>query len=117
MSHTFRVFPNGVTARIVLDGVDVSTAVRAYSITQNALERPVVTLALTTQTDVEEFSAENALIRVEVPEDEASATLRFLEPLDAGEFEIAVLNSMEMGGPQTFGEAALEVLRSYARGD
>lgn len=117
MSHSFRVFPNGDTARVVLDGEDISTAVYAYSITQAASERPVVTLAMTSSIDVEEFVAQGALVRVEIPEDPAQAMLRFIEPLDPNEFEQACLAVMEPGGPQTFGEAALAVLRSYASGD
>jgi len=41
----------------------------------------------------------------------------FLENIDPSELQRAVLESMELGGPETFGEAALQVLRKWARGD
>jgi hypothetical protein len=53
----------------------------------------------------------------EVPADPIKVTLAFLEPLDPAELDRCVLETMGLGGVTTYGEAALEVLRGWARGD
>lgn len=111
------ITPDGMKASIVLDGADVSAVVSGYVIEHFASDFPIVTLRLSQAVDVETFVSEHALVRVEVPQDPADAMLEFIAPLDAGEFEKAVLEIMELGGPQTFGEAALAVLKGYASGD
>lgn len=56
-------------------------------------------------------------ITKEIKQDPAEACLQFLEPIDPAELQRCTLEIMEPGGPETFGEAALEVLRRWARGD
>lgn len=110
--------PQGVKARVEVEGQDLSDLVSRVSIDHAAGDAPVVYLQLKPGTDVSAIDVE-AFVHVKevVQEDPADATLRFLEPIDAGEFERACLQAMELGGPATFGEAALAVLRGYARGD
>lgn len=52
----------------------------------------------------------------EVPADPIEIITGFLSQLDPTELERAVLESQGMGGPQSFGEAALAVLRGWASG-
>jgi hypothetical protein len=53
----------------------------------------------------------------EVAADPLKIVDEFLSNIDPPELQRAVLESMELGGPETFGEAALAVLRKWARGD
>jgi hypothetical protein len=53
----------------------------------------------------------------EVAAEPIELVVGFLEDLDPAELERVSLEKMEMGGPQTFGEAALLVLKEWARGD
>ena len=41
----------------------------------------------------------------------------FLENIDSDQLDQAVLEAMELGGPGTYGAAALEVMKRWARGD
>lgn len=110
--------PNGVTATLEVEGVDMTSLVRRITIDHVAREAPLVFLELKKGVELDPVIAEAVVhIREVVQEDPADATLRFLEPLDPGEFEKAILAAMELGGPQTFGEAALLVLRGYAGGN
>jgi hypothetical protein len=54
----------------------------------------------------------------EVAADPLKVVDDFLAELDGSELQRAVLESLELGdGEQTFGDAALKVLRGWARGD
>jgi hypothetical protein len=53
----------------------------------------------------------------EIPADPLLAVQEFLDNLDADELNKAVLSDLEFGGSETFSEAALKVLRGWARGD
>lgn len=52
----------------------------------------------------------------EVPADPIAIVVDFLSQLDPSELERAVLEAQEMGGPQSFGEAALLILKGWASG-
>lgn len=53
----------------------------------------------------------------EIPADPLLAVQEFLDALDGDELNKAVLSDLEFGGSETFSEAALKVLRGWARGD
>lgn len=110
--------PSGTRGELEINGVDISKEVSRISVDHRAGDFPRVFLELKPGGTLDPVVADaSVFIREVVQEDPADAMLRFIEPLDPSEFEKACLASMEMGGPATFGEAALAVLRSYARGD
>lgn len=109
------------TASISVAGQDVTNVVSRFTVDHNPNDRanpaPKVFLELKSSCELPELIVDASVyIRETVHEDELTATLRFLEPIDPTEFEKACLAAMEMGGPSTFGEAALFVLRGYAGG-
>lgn len=67
---------------------------------------------------VQEMQLEGVVIvEREVPADPFKAVQEFLSNLDPGELDKAVLEYMAVPGAETFGQAALEVLGRWARGD
>lgn len=116
MSVRYR--PSGVRAELEVGGRDLSGLASRVSIDHPAGEAPRVFLELKRGVDVDEVLVEGMVhVKETVHEDPADACLRFLEPIDAGELERCALAAMELGGASTFGEAALRVLRGWARGD
>ena len=114
---TVRYAPSGIRATLEVGGKDVTNYVTRMTIDHSALALPKVYLELSPKAELDEVLTEAMVhIREVVQEDPADAMLRFIEPLDPGEFERACLELMELGGPQTFGAAALAVLRAYAGG-
>jgi hypothetical protein len=53
----------------------------------------------------------------EIPSDPLLAVQEFLDNIDADELNKAVLSVLEFGPEETFPEAALKVMRGWARGD
>lgn len=102
---------------ITIGGVDVSSAIKRFSLDHGVDDLPKVFLELGPR-GVPEGIDVDAIVHVRevVQEDPADACRRFLEPLDPAEFEKACLAAMEAGGPATFGEAALAVLKAYTEG-
>lgn len=115
---TVRYTLAGATAGVEVDGQDISKLLSRFTIDHHAGALPHVFLELQKTVAVDEIECQ-AVVHVirEVPADEIAAVRRWLEPIDADEFEKAVLAAMELGGPQTFGAAALEVLRKWVTPD
>jgi|GEM_PF-3156206 len=114
---TVRYAPNGGKAQLEVDGKDLSEHVGRVTIDHHGGSLAQVYLELSPKADLDEVLVEGMVhVKETVHEDPADATLRFLDPIDPAEFEKAVLSAMELGGPQTFGAAALHVLRGYAGG-
>jgi hypothetical protein len=114
----FAVRPGAGRHQLLVGGQDVTRLVSRATVDVRAGDLPQVYLELARSASVEDFEGEGIVHTVrEVPEDPAAACLRFLEPIDPEELDKAVLSSMEMGGPQTYGEACLAVMRAWARGD
>lgn len=110
-----RYTPQGARAQIEIDGQNISNIVQRFTIDHRGGQVPEVFLELRPDaSDVIECEAVVHVVRTE-PADELAAVADWLEPLDAEQFEIAVLAAMELGGPQTFGAAALEVLKGWVR--
>lgn len=113
-----RYAPSGELGELEVDGHDLSRLVSRVSIDHAAGEFPRVYLELKKGTPVEEVALEGVVhVKETVLQDPAEACLAFLEPIDPGELERACLAAMELGGAQSFGDAALAVLRGWARGD
>lgn len=109
------------TARIAVAGHDLTGIVSRFTLDHDPNDRsnpaPKVFLELKQSCELPEIISDASVyVRETVHEDELTATLRFLEPIDPAEFEKACLAALELGGPTTFGEAALFVLRGYAGG-
>lgn len=101
----------------VLIGEELITDATRVSIDCIAGEAPKVILEFADQ-PVEDLALEGVVYVVrEIPADPLLAVQEFLGALDADELNKAVLNEMEFGGTETFSEAALKVLRGWARGD
>jgi len=119
-TRTARVLiePGLLSGRVVLDGQDVSNHVARVSYDHRAGSLPQVFLELAAQAAPASIECD-AVVHVvqEVVQDQAAATLAFLEPIDPDELDRSVLAAMELGGPQTYGAAFLEVVRGWARGD
>lgn len=117
---TVRYTNDGARGTVEVAGHDISKTVSRFTFDHNTkgdLPFPQVFLELRQGVALEPIVAEAVVfVRETVLEDPADAMLRFIEPLDPSEFEKACLAAMDMGGPSTFGEAALHVLRGYAGG-
>jgi hypothetical protein len=109
---------SAIQGRVEVAGHDVSAQVSRVSIDHRAGQLPQVFLELRPGLDAGAIEVEGVVhVTREVRQDPMDAALAFLEPVDPAELERCALAAMEMGGPQTFGQAALEVLRGWARGD
>lgn len=116
---TVRYSPAGVVQAVLeVDGKDLSAVVSRVSIDHAAGSAPSVYLELKKGVPVEDVLLKGMVhVKETVHEDPADACLRFLEPIDPGELERSAMAALELGGPTTFGEAVLAVLRGWARGD
>lgn len=109
---------NPTDAKLTLAGQPVENLVSRVSVDHVAGGLPTVFLELRPGIGPGQLGGiGHIVVRETIEEDPADAMLRFLEPIDPGELEKACLAAMELGGPETFGEAALSVLRGWARGD
>lgn len=67
---------------------------------------------------VEDLELEGVVyVTKEIPADPLKAVQEFLENIDADELNRAVLTELEMGTEEQFAQAALKVMRGWARGD
>ncbi|WP_406200059.1 hypothetical protein OH807_18485 [Kitasatospora sp. NBC_01560] len=120
MDHTstsrVRIRPEGVVARIEVDGVDVSRDVRAYSLQQQAGELPELALLIAPHR-IDDWEGAARVVIGEEP-DPGPAAAAFLAALDAGELERAVLNRHDLmtGGEHEFTAALLIQLTEWAFG-
>lgn len=78
-------------------------------------EVPKVFLEFDTPVEDLQFEGVVTVIREQVA-DPLEVMRSFLEDIDPSELEKATLEIQEMGGPQGFGEAALEVLKRWTSG-
>lgn len=109
--------PSGMRAAVEVGGIDMTKDISRLTIDHRVADAPLVFLELKKGIELDPVLVDAVVhIREVVEEDPADAALRFLEPLDPQEFERACLAAMELGGPSTFGEAALFVLKGYAGG-
>jgi hypothetical protein len=115
---TVRYEPAGLTTPCVWVGdQEMTPHISRFSVDHEEGQLPRLYLELKPGTMPEQLGFTGYVhVRETVHEDAADAALRFLEPIDAAEFERACMQAMELGGPATFGQAALEVLRGYASG-
>ncbi|MFF7586751.1 hypothetical protein ACFZCK_04560 [Kitasatospora purpeofusca] len=111
-----RIRPEGVVARIEVDGVDVSRDVRAYSLQQQAGELPELALLIAPHR-VDDWEGAARVVIGDEP-DPGPAAAAFLAALDAGELERAVLNRQDLmtGGEHEFTVALLVQLTEWALG-
>lgn len=110
--------PGFGTAKVVVAGQDVSNLVSRVSFDQQAGKLPEVFLELDPRARPDAIQCD-AVVNVvrEVKQDPAEATLLFLENVDPTELDRCILEAMELGGPNTYGEACLAVFKAWARGD
>ena len=109
---------SAITATINVDGTDLTNSISRITIDHHGGKLPQIFLELARGKPIEEITVEGIVHVIrEVKEDPADACLRFLEPIDPAELDRCVLEAMELGGPKQYGEAALHVLRGWARGD
>jgi len=114
---TYTPEAGGVRAKVEVDGFDLTGGVSRLTIDHRAGDAPLVFLELKRGAVLDPVLVDAVVhIREVVEEDPADAMLRFLEPLDPAEFETACLKVLELGGAQTFGQAAIDVLKGYADG-
>ncbi|WP_033819789.1 hypothetical protein [Kitasatospora sp. MBT63] len=114
-SHV-RIVADGPHARLEIDGRDVASQVRAYTLSHRAGELPELALLLRpTASDGWE-----GLARVSIgePPDPGPAAAAFLGAMDAGELERTVLNRHDLmdGGPGEYTRALLMQLQEWAVG-
>ncbi|WP_344103708.1 hypothetical protein [Streptomyces beijiangensis] len=102
---------------MVLDGVDVSRHVAAYSLQQAAGEPCTAVLHLSPRAGAE-FDGLARVVVGEAP-DPGPAAASFLEAIDGRELERAVLTRHDLldGQPQELTRAMLRLLIEWARGD
>ncbi|MEV7936606.1 hypothetical protein AB0O82_10725 [Kitasatospora sp. NPDC088264] len=111
-----RISPDGVVARIEVDGVDVSRDVRAYSLQQQAGELPELALLIAPH-HIDRWEGAARVVIGEEPEP-GPAAAAFLAALDAGELERAVLDRHDLmtEGAHEFTAALLVQLTEWALG-
>lgn len=115
-SVDFSYKPDGLTAVVTVAGQEIQGFLRRVTIDHGPAAFPKVFLELRSGVELDAIECKAVVSVVkEVLEDPLEAVQRFLEPLDPGEFEKACLAAMEMGGPATFGEAALYVLKEWTK--
>ncbi|MQY11456.1 hypothetical protein SRB5_15740 [Streptomyces sp. RB5] len=111
-----RIAPAGGRAVVAVDGHDVSSLVRAYTVHQEAGEPSTVVLQFTEHvpTEVEGL----ARVVVGVPPDPGPAAAAFLEAIDARQLEEAALSRPDLldGRPHELTRAMLRLLTDWARG-
>lgn len=108
---------NPFKAPSVLVGEQLITEATRVSIDCTTGEAPKIFLEFGDQ-QVEDLALEGVVHIVrEIPADPLLSVQEFLDALDADELNKAVLLDMEFGESETFSEAALKVLRGWARGD
>lgn len=108
---------NPFKAPSVLVGEQLITEATRVSIDCTTGEAPKIFLEFGDQ-QVEDLVLEGVVHVVrEIPADPLLAVQEFLDALDGDELNKAVLSDLEFGGSETFSEAALKVLRGWARGD
>lgn len=79
---------------------------------------PKIFLEFANQPAVEDLDIEGVVYVVkETSADPLLAVQEFLDNIDADELNKAVLNLLEFGTVENFSEAALQVMRGWARGD
>lgn len=108
---------NPFKAPSVLVGEQLITEATRVSIDCTTGEAPKIFLEFGDQ-QVEDLVLEGVVHVVrEIPADPLLAVQEFLDSLDGDELNKAVLSVLEFGPEETFSEAALKVLRGWARGD
>lgn len=78
-------------------------------------EPPKIFVEFTGDTDVEEFEGVVHVVR-EIPADPLKAVQDFLDNISGEALTSAILNDEDLASKQ-FGDAALEVMKRWARGD
>lgn len=102
-------------AAVVMDGVDVSRAVRSYTVQQQSGEPPLIVFQLSAQHKAE-F---DGVARVVVAEDTAVVlgATEFLTGIDAGALEDAAMQRDLDGQPGEITRAMLEQLIAWSKGE
>ncbi|MGW4690997.1 hypothetical protein ACWEO1_01255 [Kitasatospora cineracea] len=111
-----RIRASGPTARLELDGHDVSDQVASYRLVHTAGQAPELLLVLRPNANPDWEGAARVVVG-EAP-DPGPAAAQFLAALDPAETERAVLNRHDLldGGPHEFTRALLTQLAEWALG-
>lgn len=100
------------TAAIAVNGLDLTDCASRVSIDHHAGSTPQVFITFSKDTTIDELQleADVTIVRAEPP----LSISDFVGGLEPDVIDLAVLQLMEAGGPETYGAAVVELLKQWA---